>query len=79
MGPEARTPGALWRAAVVGAREVLGDTREWEWRRRLWSKVTTSSAPPARFGHGLVWEGEQKRMSLFGGPPDYRDSELAEM
>jgi len=78
-GPAARAGHALaydsWRKRVVlfggsartehSARPtMLNDT--WEWDGKSWSQASTSGPPP-RTGHQLVYDSRRKKVVLFGG------------
>ncbi len=44
----------------------LGDT--WEWDGESWTEIhPPGEAPPARAGHGLVWDAGRGKIVLFGG------------
>lgn len=50
----------------------LNDT--WAWNGTDWAKVTTASAPSARWLHGMAFDEERKQTVLFGGALDEADS-----
>jgi len=57
------------RTVLFGGQNVLtgitfADT--WEYDGANWVRVTTSTSPPARAGHGLVYDAAHNRVVLFG-------------
>lgn len=39
----------------------------WEWDGARWTARTPALSPPARYGHGLTWDGTRNRIVLAGG------------
>ncbi len=51
--------------AGTGVLEPLADT--WEWDGTSWTQLFPAASPPARYGHTMVYDTQNKRMLLFGG------------
>jgi hypothetical protein len=45
----------------------LGDTWVYDCPRRTWNEVKPKKSPPARAGHAMVYDGEQKAVLMVGG------------
>ena len=45
--------------------KIADDT--WEWDGAAWSARSPTARPPARLGHGMVWDVARQRAVLFGG------------
>jgi hypothetical protein len=48
---------------------VIADT--WEWDGTSWSKITTASAPEARYVHAMTYDAARRRTVLHGGGTFY--------
>jgi cysteine-rich repeat protein len=43
----------------------------WEWNGSTWTEIAIGSGPPARSGHGLVYDAHRDRIVMFGGASEY--------
>ena len=50
---------------LTGTTGAFGDM--WEYNGAVWTRVTVSPSPPARWDHGVAYDAEQNRILLFGG------------
>jgi hypothetical protein len=77
-GPTARRMHAMAYDAVTKTVVMFGgfdDTglsdQLWEWNGTSWKQAcgdpTSCSGPAARYGHSMMWDGNQQRIVVFGG------------
>src|SRR5262249_33727606 len=53
---------------MFGGSSALGDFGEtWEWDGTNWSRRSPETSPPARSGHGMVYDSTRHRVVLYGG------------
>ncbi|HBP18927.1 MAG TPA: hypothetical protein DEA08_14215, partial [Planctomycetes bacterium] len=64
----------LFGGATENKGERLDDT--WVWDGGNWARLEISDRPPARSGHGLLYQAQERRLLLFGGEERKRLDDL---
>ncbi|MBW1809511.1 MAG: hypothetical protein JRJ87_15045 [Deltaproteobacteria bacterium] len=59
--------GKIYLFGGRNGKEFFNDLWVLDVKKHKWSRIDSPSAPPARSGHSLVFDSNQKRLILFGG------------